>query len=133
MDMTHLQPFLDAMHAGDPDALAPHVSDAVVLRSPILTEPFEGRDAVQRLLALLLRATDSFEVTDMVTTDMRALVFVTIRAGDVTVEGIDDMRVDADGLVSSMTIQWRPLPAIVAMQQRIAPLAGLPVLQLLQT
>ena len=132
MNMTHLQPFLDAMHAGDFEAAADHMSDGVLLRSPILVEPFVGRDAVRRLLAVLLQAADSFEVTDMVTADTRALVFVTIRSGDVVVDGIDDMRVNADGLVSSMTVQWRPLPAIVAMQRRIAPFAGLPLLELVQ-
>ena len=130
MDMTHLQPFLDAMHRGDPAALPAHMSEDVVLRSPILADPIQGRVAVGRLLAVLLQVADSFTVTDLVAADTHAAVFIRIRSGDVTVEGVDDMHVDSAGLVTGMTIQWRPLPALVAMQQRLAPLIGAPALML---
>ncbi len=130
MDMTHLQPFLDAMHRGDPAALSAHMSEAVVLRSPILADPIHGKAAVSRLLAVLLQVADSFTVTDLVAADTRAAIFIRIRSGDITVEGVDDMHVDSAGLVTSMTIQWRPLQALVAMQQRLAPLIGAPALML---
>ena len=130
MDMTHLQPFLDAMHRNESEALSVHMSEDVVLRSPILPDPVQGKDAVGRLLAVLLRAAESFVVTDLIAAETHAAVFVTIRSGAVVVEGVDDMHVDAAGLVSSMTIQWRPLPALVAMQQRLAPLIGAPALTL---
>ena len=133
MDMTHLQPFLDAMHRGDSTSLSRHMSEDVVLRSPILADPVEGKAAVSKLLAVLLRVADSFTVTDLVAADTHAVVFVTIRSGDVIVDGVDDMHVDAAGLVKSMTIQWRPLPAVVAMQQRLAPLIGAPILKLIPT
>ncbi len=130
MDMTHLKPFLDGMHGGDADALADHMSEDVVLNSPILAEPVRGKSAVAGVLAALLHVADSFEVRSIVAAEGRAAVFVAIRAGDVVVEGVDDMHVDRDGLVSSMTIQWRPLPAVVAMQQLIAPVIGAPVMKL---
>ncbi len=130
MDMTHLQPFLDAMHRRDPAALPGHMTEDVILRSPILADPVQGRTAVGRLLAVLLQVADSFTVTDLVAADSHAAVFVTIRCGAITVDGVDDMHVDAAGLVASMTIQWRPLPALVAMQQRLAPLIGAPALTL---
>lgn len=130
MDMTHLQPFLDAMHGGDPAAVSAHMSEDVVLRSPILADPIQGKAAVGRLLAVLLQVVDSFTVTDLIAASTHAAVFVTIRSGEVTVDGVDDMHVDAAGLVTSMTIQWRPLAAVVAMQQRLAPLIGAPALTL---
>ena len=130
MDMTHLEPFLDAMHRGDVAGLSAHMSQDVVLRSPILAEPIYGKAAINQLLNLLLQVVDTFEVTDLVAAETHAAVFVTVTGGDVTVEGVDDMHVNSDGLVSSMTIQWRPLPAIVAMQQRLAPLLGVPALTL---
>lgn len=130
MDMTHLKPFLDGMHAGRADRLADHMSEDVVLNSPILADPVRGKAAVAGVLAALLQVADSFEVTSIVAAERNAAVFVTIPAGDVTVEGVDDMHVDREGLVSSMTIQWRPLPAIVAMQQLIAPVIGAPAMRL---
>ncbi len=133
MDMTHLKPFLDAMHRGDVAGLSVHMSQDVVLRSPILADPVHGKAAVNQLLSVLLRVVDKFEVTDLVTAETNAAVFVTITAGDVTVEGVDDMHVDPDGLVSGMTIHWRPLPMIVAMQQRLAQVLGVPALRLVTT
>ena len=132
MDMTHLSPFLDAMHRCDPDGLAQHMSDDVVLRSPILEAPFQGKNAVLNVLRVLLRAADDFETTNIIAAERTAAVFVTIRAGEVTVDGIDEMHVDQAGFISSMTIQWRPLPAIVAMQQRIAPLIGMSPMRLVE-
>ena len=133
MDMPHLTPFLDAMHRGDAAGVSAHMSQDVVLRSPILADPIQGKTAVNQVLDALLRVVDSFVVTDIVAAETHAAVFATITAGDVTVEGADDMHVDPDGLVTSMTIQWRPLAAIVAMQQRLAPLLGIPALTLTPT
>lgn len=130
MDMTHLKPFLNGMHGGNADALVDHMSEDVVLNSPILAEPVRGKAAVADVLAALLQVADNFEVRSIVAAEGRAAVFVAIRAGNVVVEGVDDMHVDRDGLVSSMTIQWRPLPAVVAMQQLIAPVIGAPVMRL---
>ena len=132
MDMSHLSPFLDAMHRRDPDGLAQHMSNDVALRSPILETPFHGKGTVLNVLKVLLKAADSFETTNIIAAERSAAVFVTIRAGEVTVEGIDDMHVDEAGFISSMTIQWRPLPAIVAMQQRIAPLIGISPMRLVE-
>lgn len=132
MNTTHLMPFMDAMHDRNASALARHMSESVTLRSPILPDPVEGRDAVGGLLAALLANVDDFTMTSMIAADTHAAVFVTIRAGDVQVEGVDDMHVDADGLVCSMTIQWRPLGQIVAMQQRLATALGFPLLRLVE-
>ena len=131
MDMTHLTPFLDAMHRGDAAGLSAHMSQDVVLRSPILAAPVQGKAAVNQVLKMLLQVADRFVVTDLVAAESHAVVFVTITAGDVRVEGVDDMHVGSGGLVTGMTIQWRPLAAIVAMQQRLAPMLGVPALTLI--
>lgn len=55
MDKTHLQPFLDAMHAKNPAALAAHMSDDVTLRSPILPDPVVGKGPVGNLLGAAKR------------------------------------------------------------------------------
>jgi hypothetical protein len=37
---------------------------------------------------------------------------------------MDHMHLNEEGLVDSMTVSWRPLPAIVAVQQKLAPKLG---------
>ena len=68
----------------------------------------------------------------MVADERNAAVFVTIRVGGVTVEGVDDMHIDAEGKASAMRIQWRPLAAILAMQQLMATLIGIPAMTLVE-
>lgn len=132
MNMEHVQPFLDAMDAKRIDALGPNLSEGVVLSSPFVTEAFVGRDAVPAVLKVLLSAVDSFETTGVIAEERRAAVTLRIRADETEVTGVDVMTIDADGLVDSMTIQWRPLASVVAMQQKLAPLIGIPALEFVE-
>ena len=61
-----------------------------------------------------------------------AVAFI-LEAGGVTLEGMDLITVDPSGLVATLKIMWRPLPAIVVMQNRVAPHVGAPVLTLVST
>ena len=100
------------------------MSDDVVLDSPFVSTSV-GREAVTKLLRTLLSAVDEFETTAVIAGEDRAAVMLRIRAGDAEVTGVDDMTVGADGLIASMTIRWRPLHQIVALQQKLAPLVGI--------
>ena len=132
MNTEHLLPFLDAMHTGDKDGLKDHLAEDVILRSPIVVEPFEGRDIVLAVLGALLSVITKFEVTDTIIGDTHAAIILAIMAGDVEAQGVDYVHVNDEGLIDSMIIQWRPLPAIVAIQQKLAPVIGIPPLQLVQ-
>lgn len=133
MNMIHAQPFLDAMHAKISAALGEHLDPDVILSSPFLPEPFVGRDAVIRVLKALLAGVDEFETTGIIAGENRAAIILRIRAGEAEVTGVDDMIVGEDGRIISMTVQWRPLAGIVAIQQRLAPLVGVPALELVET
>jgi len=120
------------MHARNPDNLAEHLAEDVVLESPFLSDPFVGRQAVMRVLQVLLAGVDEFEATEVIAGETRAAIMLRIRAGDAEVTGVDDLTVNADGLIARMSVQWRPLEKIVAIQQRLAPLIGVPKLGLVQ-
>jgi hypothetical protein len=81
---------------------------------------------------VLLSAVDEFETTAVITGEKRAVVMLRIRVGDAEVTGVDDLEIDNDGLITSMSVQWRPLDQIVAIQQKLAPLVGVPALQLVE-
>lgn len=132
MNMIHLQPFLDAMHAKDAARLGEHLSADVVLNSPFVTAPFAGRDAVVGVLTVLLSGVDDFTTTAIIADTSRAAIILRIRAGDTEVTGVDDLTINAAGLIDSMSVQWRPLEAIVAMQRKLAPLIGIPALELVE-
>lgn len=132
MEMKHVTPFLDGMHARVPDDLGRHLGDDVVLNSPFVSAPFVGRDAVMKVLRVLLSAVDEFETTAVIAGDNRAAVMLRIRAGEAEVTGVDDMVVGTDGRITSMTIQWRPLHQVVQIQQKLAPLIGVAALRLVE-
>lgn len=132
MDLNHVQPFLDGMDARRPDDLGQHLSDDVILYSPFVPEPFIGRDAVVKVLSVLLSAVDEFTTTAVIAGDTRAAVMLRIRAGESEVTGVDDMSIGDDGRIRSMSVQWRPLASVVAIQQKLAPLIGVAALKLVE-
>lgn len=132
MNMEHVTPYLEGMDARKPELLGDHMSEDIVLKSPFLATPLVGKTAALGVLGALLSAVDEFETTAVITGDKRAAVMLRIRLGDAEVTGVDDMEIGDDGLITSMTVQWRPLDQIVAIQQKLAPLFGVPALQLVE-
>jgi hypothetical protein len=128
-----LTALLDALHDHDADRASDHFADDIVLKSPIFAEPFIGRDNATAVIRHLLKAVDEFETADVIGGPETFAVVLKLRAGDTDVEGVDIVHVTAEGKVDAMTVQWRPLPAIVAVQNRLAPAVGVPVLSLIET
>ncbi len=82
------------------------------------------------VLRLLLTNVDEFATTAVISGGQRAAVMLRIRVGDVEVTGVDDMSINEEGLITRISVQWRPLANIVAMQQKLAPVIGVAPLQL---
>lgn len=120
----HLTPFLEAMHEGDLARASEHLSEAVELNSPILPTPFKGRDSVIAVLGALLSTIDAFEPKKMLRDGADVIATLTIRFEDHVIDAFDHVHLAADGRIETMTIAWRPLPAIVAIQQRLVPKLG---------
>ena len=130
MPQDHLDAFLHALHDKDADALLEHVTDDVTLWSPIFPDPFQGKAKLRSVLGIVLGAVDRFEVVEVMHGAAHVAVALKLEAGGDTLDGMDLITLGPGGLVASMKIMWRPLPAIVAMQNRIAPHIGAPVLTL---
>lgn len=103
------------------DCLAPDVR----FHSPVAFRPFDGRDAVAALFAQLMATFSAFEYTDELSNDQHTTVLVfRARVGDKAVEGIDLLRCGADGLITEFTVMLRPLSAIMALGEAMAPVAA---------
>lgn len=72
----------------------------------------------------LLSTVDSFQPKLLLRDGADFVAVFTIRLGDQLIDGMDHMHLNNEGLVDSMTVAWRPLPAIVAVQQKLAPKLG---------
>ena len=114
-------PFRAAIEARDHTAMVDALAPEVVLHSPVSFKPFEGREAVAALFAVLLEVFEDFRYTDELEgPDVHGLVF-RARVGDREVEGIDLLRDRDDGLIVDFTVMVRPLSAAIALAEAVGP------------
>jgi hypothetical protein len=74
------------MNAKDDAQIPAHLSEKIVLLSPVFPEPFEGRDTVANLLFGLLGTIDSIEVNLTFASGPDVAVFFTIVCDGITVQ-----------------------------------------------
>jgi hypothetical protein len=122
--------FLEGMHSSDNDAIAGHLAENVVLNSPFLADPTIGREAVANVLQTVSRLADDLTVLEILSGDTHYAAFFRLQVEDTLVNGVDYARLDTDNKIAELTVLWRPLPSIVEMQGFIAPIIGVPTLEL---
>jgi SnoaL-like domain len=111
--------FRKAVEAKDLDAMVDALADDIVFHSPITFKPFEGRQAVGTLLGVVFRTFEDFRYTDELDHDnVKALVFKA-RVGDKQIEGLDLMRMNADGKIADFTVMVRPLSGAMALAEAV--------------
>jgi len=117
--MTH--PFRAAVEARDLPAMSALLAPNVVFLSPVAFQPFRGRDAVTEVLGNVLEVLEDFAYVDELEgRGSHALIFTATVAGR-TVQGLDHLRLDEDGLVSEFTVMVRPLSGLIALAEAMAP------------
>ena len=113
--------FRAAVEAGDHAGMVAALAPEAVLHSPVTFKPFEGREAVSRLFAILLETFEDFSYTDEFEADGRAALVFRARIGDREVEGLDLFRFDDDGLIADLTVMVRPLSGAIALAEAVGP------------
>lgn len=113
--------FRTGVEARDLEAMLACLSDDVVLHSPVTFRPFEGKPAVGALFTILLEVFEDFRYTDALEGDGVESLLFRARVGDREVEGIDILRLRADGLCHDFTVMVRPLSAANALAAAVGP------------
>lgn len=117
-----MKAFRELVESGDFAAVDQLLADDVVFRSPVAFKPYEGRAMVGAILRGVGRVfTDLRYVRELEDADGRgsALVFETFVDG-VSLQGIDLLRTDDDGLICEFTVMVRPLSAANALATAMA-------------
>jgi ketosteroid isomerase-like protein len=117
---THLHAFLDAMRSKNADAMLSHMADAMVLRTPLHAEPFRGKAAIRPVVDALLQVVDRFDFREILQGPAHVAVFFAITVGELTLDGMDYVRLDATGRLQELTVLWRPLPSVIAVNARLS-------------
>ena len=113
--------FRAAVEAGDHDGMVAVLAPDAMLNSPVSFKPFEGREAVSRLFAILLETFEDFRYTDEFEADGKAALVFAARIGDRELQGLDLFRFDAEGQVAELTVMIRPLSAVIALAEAVGP------------
>ena len=120
--MSH--PFRAAVEARDPDAMAALMAEDIRFYSPVAFKPFAGRDAVAELFWNLFEVFEDFEYTDELEGDGTHALIFRANVNGKSVEGLDHLVMDEDGLVREFTVMIRPLSGLAAMGEAMAPRVG---------
>jgi ketosteroid isomerase-like protein len=108
-------PFRAAVEAGDWDAARALLHDDVVFRSPAVFKPYAGKAACAHLLRHVEQVFADFRYVDELDDgDRVALVFEATVDGK-QVQGLDHLRLDADGRIVELTVMIRPLSGLIAL------------------
>jgi hypothetical protein len=114
-------PLRDAVERADVDAAVALLAEDVVFRSPAVFKPYEGREAVGKILRAIFQVLEDFRYTDELEGDgVHALVFEA-RVGDRSLQGIDLLRPDSSGRIAEFTVMIRPASGLIAVAERMGP------------
>ena len=114
-----MHPFRAAVEARDWEAAIALLADDVVFRSPIVFQPYEGREAVGMILRAVSQVFEGFRYTREIGAEGasdHALVFQA-RVGDRDVEGCDFIHMDAGGSIDEFMVMVRPLTGAHALAE----------------
>jgi ketosteroid isomerase-like protein len=111
--------FQRAFAARDFAAMRELLDPDVVLNSPILSKPFEGRESVLELFEVITETLEDVRFTaDIGEGDTHFFSFFA-RVGRTEMQGADLLRTGADGRIAEFTIFFRPLPGLTALSSAL--------------
>lgn len=121
---TQTNPLLDRWHHivfdRDLTALQAMLAEDVVFRSPYVWRPYAGRQATWFILSTVLDVFQDFAYhRELVDGDNWALEF-SARVGDLSLKGIDLIRLDGDGRIIEFEVFIRPFNGLQALGAEMA-------------
>lgn len=119
MDLSHIHAFTKAMQSKDLEAMLTHMTDDVILKTPLVDEPFKGKAAIRPVVEALLSVVDKFDFREMMQGPEHVSEYFKVTVGSIELDGMDYWRINKAGLIQEMTVLWRPLPAVLAVQKKL--------------
>ncbi len=130
MSTSELDPYLQAVRDNDHGKLAASLAGGIVMHGPLVIEPITGRDQVAPVLGLAFGAVEGFRFGEILAAPDQYAITFTGKIGAEAIEGMEHLHLDPHGKIDSFTAYVRPLAALVALQNQVAPALGLPAMKL---
>jgi len=109
--------FRAAAEAKDFAAGAELFAEDVTFNSPVVFQPYEGRDALAMLLTAVVRVFEDFRYVAQTETDDVAVLMFEASVGDRDLQGVDILRFDDAGLIAELTVMVRPMSGMHALAE----------------
>ena len=122
MSLEHVTAFTAAMQRKELEAMLSQLAGNVVLNTPLITEPVRGKDAIREVVGPLLALVDTFDFREIMQGPEHVSSFFKVTVGTIELDGMDYWLLDSAGLIKEMTVLWRPLPAAIAVRDRLGRL-----------
>jgi hypothetical protein len=122
--VTEPHPFRRAAEAKDLDLLTETLREDVILHSPILFRPFQGRDVVAQVLTHVAATLEDLTYTDELAGERTVALRFKARVEDRELEGVDFLQLDDEGRVRELTVFMRPMSALTRFNERMAERLG---------
>ena len=116
-----MDPFASAWEQRDPGILAEALADDVVLHSPLVSSPFEGKEAAVELYGVLFDRLGAVEITEQLGEGDTRAYFWRAEAGGRSIDGSDLIRYGADGRISEVFVSIRPLRSLAVFASAVGP------------
>ena len=120
MSLEHVTAFTGAMQRKDLEAMLSHMASDVVLNTPLMAEPVRGKEAIREVVGPLLALVDTFDFREIMQGPEHVSSFFKVTVGTIELDGMDYWLLDDAGLIREMTVLWRPLPAAIAVRDRLS-------------
>ena len=120
MNLEHIVAFTAAMQHKDLEAMLSHTTGDVVLNTPLMAEPVLGKELIREVVGPLLAVVDAFDFREIMQGPEHVSSFFKVTVGTIELDGMDYWLLDNAGLIREMTVLWRPLPAAIAVRDRLS-------------
>ena len=119
MNLTHVRAFTEAMERKDLESMLTHMTEDIVLETPLRAEPVRGKAELRTVVRALLGIVDSFDFQELMQGPTHVSSFFVVRIGPEQLDGMDYWLLNDAGKIARMKVLWRPLPAVAAVQRRL--------------
>jgi hypothetical protein len=130
MNTSVLDLYLEAVRDNDQGKLAASLAGDIVMHGPLVIEPITGRDQVAPVLGLAFGSVNGFRFGEILSAPGQYAIAFTGKIRGEDIEGMELLHLDPQGKIDSFTAFVRPLAALVALQNQVAPALGLPAMRL---
>lgn len=119
-----VEAFKDCMNRGaDRDTYGSLLAEDVVVHTP-LGQDRHGREAVVEGSRAFFAQASAVRYDEVFSGPTHHAVTFRVQVGDAAIDGMDKIRLNADGKIAEVTIWWRTVPDAVKLQRALAAAFG---------